>query len=287
VRIKIYQINKARDALNVKFSGLREMQDIQRSHGRAALIDPTLYDEVFSGEVDCRDLEGVYTRFNTDHSPFFRGHSLSISDIVQVDGYTPEFLGVVHYQLASDFCEDVVFTDREKFEKAAKETLEDSGVPVTSEILRDVSAPAVDNGCYFCDEFSFTPIRFDSAQTHKPDNLLRVVAVESGRPAYEAEISNSLRAFQQAVRGNIEVFYPFDDDAVIICNEDGKIDGLPLNRVIHGETMVGNLVIVGDDGEGEFRSLTDEQTQQYLAEFSEPQVFPDESEGMGSGMRLS
>jgi hypothetical protein len=227
MKIKIYQINQDRDHLKVKFEGLQEMQDIQRSHGRSALIDPALYDEVYSGEVDCKGLEGVYTLFNTSHPPFFRGHSLSISDIVQTDG-----------------------------------------------------------GFHYCDTFGFENINFNPAQTQRPDNLLRAVGLEPGKPAYEAEISDSLRAFQQAAGGNIEVFCPFDDNAVIVCNEAGKINGLPHNRTVHGEPMVGNFVIVGDDGEGNFCPLTDEQTQKYLAEFQTPELsYPDED--MDSGIQMS
>jgi hypothetical protein len=83
----------------------------------------------------------------------------------------------------------------------------------------------------------------------------------------------------------MEVFCPFDDNAVIVCNEEGKIDGLPPNRTVHGEPMVGNLVIVGDNGAGEFCSLTDEQAQKYLAEFQLPE-FTDPDEDMDSGMRM-
>jgi hypothetical protein len=227
MKIKIYQINSNRDRLKVKFEGLQEMQDIQRSHGGSALIDPTLYDEVFSGEVDCQTLDGIYTLFNTNPPPFFRGHSLSISDIVQTE-----------------------------------------------------------DGFHYCDRFGFENVRFNAAQTHKPDNLLRVVGLEPGKPAYEAEIPNTLKAFRQAVCGNIEVFCPFEDNAAIICNEEGKIIGLPDNRTVHGEPMVGNLVIVGDDGEGNFYSLTDEQMKRYLAEFQTPE-FTDPDEDMDSGITMT
>jgi hypothetical protein len=227
MKIKIFQISQDRDKDRVKFLSLQEMQNFQRSQGESALINPRIYDEVFSGEVDCRDLESVYTLFNTNHPPFFRGTSLSMSDIVQTE-----------------------------------------------------------DGFHYCDRFGFENIRFDPSQTHKPDNLLRVVGIEPGKPACEAEIADSLRAFQQAVGGNMEVFCPFEDNAVIVCNEEGKIDGLPPNRTVHGEPMVGNLVIVGDNGEGEFCSLTDEQTQKYLAAFQLPELSGDESEDMDSGMKM-
>lgn len=45
-------------------------------------IDPSSYDEVFSGDVDCGNLEDVFARFNTEGHPLHRGHSLSVSDVV-------------------------------------------------------------------------------------------------------------------------------------------------------------------------------------------------------------
>ena len=49
-----------------------------------------------------------------------------------------------------------------------------------------------DNGVFFCDSFGFKQIEFDEKQTQKPDNLMRIVYVEPGRPAYEAEIPHTL-----------------------------------------------------------------------------------------------
>lgn len=60
MKIRIFQINTDRDTLGVKFSGLQETQNIQRSNERSTRIDPTLYDEVYSGEVDCKSLEDVF-----------------------------------------------------------------------------------------------------------------------------------------------------------------------------------------------------------------------------------
>lgn len=46
-------------------------------------IDPAIYDEVFNSEVDESDPEEIYRRFNAGKGhPLFRGHSLSVSDVV-------------------------------------------------------------------------------------------------------------------------------------------------------------------------------------------------------------
>jgi hypothetical protein len=47
---------------------------------------------VFDGELETNDLESIYTKFNIDHPSDFKGHSLSISDVVELyDENSSEF----------------------------------------------------------------------------------------------------------------------------------------------------------------------------------------------------
>ena len=78
MRTKIYQINTDRDAKRVKFEGLDQLERLQNSPD----VDPSIYDEVFNAEIDESDPEDVYQRFNTEGHPLYRGHSLSVSDVV-------------------------------------------------------------------------------------------------------------------------------------------------------------------------------------------------------------
>lgn len=81
MRTKIYQINMDRDKNRVKFESLEMME----FHHGAAIIDPSIYDEVFNAEIDETNLEAIYQRFNTAGHPLHRGHSLSVSDVVVND----------------------------------------------------------------------------------------------------------------------------------------------------------------------------------------------------------
>ena len=81
MKIKIFQINNERDANDVKFMNLDRTARIQKTEK----IDPQIYDEVFNGDIEAKTLEDVFTRFNTESHPLHRGHSLSVSDIVQTD----------------------------------------------------------------------------------------------------------------------------------------------------------------------------------------------------------
>lgn len=76
MRVKIYQINPDRDIDRMKFISLNDGQT----------PDPSIYDEVFDAEIDERDPEEIFARFNTEGHPLFRGHALSVSDVIVTDG---------------------------------------------------------------------------------------------------------------------------------------------------------------------------------------------------------
>lgn len=78
MNIKIYQINQERDRNTVKFLHYEHLDNFQETKD----INASIYDEVFSGDVDCTDLEDIYRKFNIEGHPLYRGHSLSVSDVV-------------------------------------------------------------------------------------------------------------------------------------------------------------------------------------------------------------
>lgn len=65
---------------------------------------------------------------------------------------------------------------------------------------------------------------------------LRVLVVEPERTPYVKEIPHTLEALQQEVGGLIEVIYPYADLVGLVCNEEGKLLGLPLNRGMFDKT---------------------------------------------------
>lgn len=66
-------------------------------------------------------------------------------------------------------------------------------------------------------------------------------------------MSNSLENFQTAVGGYIETV-TLAEDLVIICNEEGRLKGLPYNCTICGVSFVGDIILAGVKGE-EFADL--------------------------------
>lgn len=79
-----------------------------------------------------------------------------------------------------------------------------------------------------------------------------VIIKKPGEPAYEAWIANELETLQQWVGGYIETYALSYSPAVIaICNEEGKLEGMPYNCRLAGEHFVGTIVLVGIDEEGD------------------------------------
>ena len=83
MRTQIYQINPDKDTNRVLFLGYDEIEEVAHSQ-----FDPSIYDKVFDGDIPETDLEDIFYRFNTTGHPEFRGHSLSVSDIVVNDNGT-------------------------------------------------------------------------------------------------------------------------------------------------------------------------------------------------------
>ena len=61
---------------------------------------------------------------------------------------------------------------------------------------------------------------------------MKVLMVEPGKSPYAAEIESGLKSLQAAVGGDIQAVYPYEDPVALICNEEGKLMGLPLNRAL-------------------------------------------------------
>lgn len=108
---------------------------------------------------------------------------------------------------------------------------------------------------------------------------IKVLVVEPLKAPYVKEIEHTLSALQHEVDGYIETFYPLcEEDMTIICNEESKLNGLPLNRAFYDnsgaiyEILCGTFLVVGLDG-SDFCSLTDEQIEKSMQRFRTPELF--------------
>jgi hypothetical protein len=77
---------------------------------------------------------------------------------------------------------------------------------------------------------------------------IRVFIKEPGKKLRSTHVSNTLENLQKIVGGYIETV-TFATNLVIICNEEGKITGLPYNCNICGMNFVGTIIFAGVDGD--------------------------------------
>ena len=107
---------------------------------------------------------------------------------------------------------------------------------------------------------------------------MNVLVVEPGKAPYESDISPGLESLQKVVGGYIEITYPFDDPVAVVCNEEGKLLGLLLNRALRDESgnvydiLSGNFLIVGL-GEEDLSGLSNDLLEKYKDRFQKPEQF--------------
>lgn len=89
---------------------------------------------------------------------------------------------------------------------------------------------------HFCDSIGFREVDFDPDMTEPlKEKKIKVVLCEPGKVARVAEIGTELSDLQRVVGGLIEPYYPFEEQVCIVCNDEGKYNGMRPCRAIYGE----------------------------------------------------
>ena len=98
---------------------------------------------------------------------------------------------------------------------------------------------------------------------------MKVLMVEPGKSPYAAEIESGLKSLQAAVGGDIQAVYPYEDPVALICNDEGKLLGLPLNRPLWdgADVLAGPGFLAGCDNEGNLTSLPQSAMDFYKEKF--------------------
>lgn len=111
---------------------------------------------------------------------------------------------------------------------------------------------------------------------------MRILLVEPGKAPRLTEIGDSLESMQAVVGGSIQAVYPFEEPVALVCNEEGKCLGLPLNRVLQLDSGEIYDVIAGafflcaaPPDSDRFTSLTEEQITRYAERFRAIELFPE------------
>ena len=108
---------------------------------------------------------------------------------------------------------------------------------------------------------------------------MKVLIVEPLKAPYAAEIDGSLESMQNIVGGLIQVIYPFDDPIALVCNDEGKLMGLPLNRPLADDNasiydiIAGTFFLCSAPADSDsFGSLTEEQISKYSDHYKNQMV---------------
>ena len=102
---------------------------------------------------------------------------------------------------------------------------------------------------------------------------MNVLLIEPEKPPREAEIGSGLKAMQDVVGGYIEAVYPYDDPVALVCNEEGKLIGLPLNRKIEDYDIIAGTFFICGLSEDNFASLPPDLMEKYKEKFARPEMF--------------
>lgn len=109
---------------------------------------------------------------------------------------------------------------------------------------------------------------------------MRAVIVEPDRRAYVKEMGSGLKSMQKAVGGCIQILYPFEEEIALVCNDEGKLLDLPLNRGLRDEDgklydiISGTFILCRAPVDSEkLTSLTLEQEAFCLERFKTPELF--------------
>ena len=121
-------------------------------------------------------------------------------------------------------------------------------------------------------------VAYETAAPETAKETMTVLLVEPGKYPQPVEIGTDLEDLQKAVGGYIQVTYPFDEQVGLVMNEEGKMEGMPLNRALRDDdgqiydVVAGPMLVVGLTEES-FGSLTPDQMQKFEQQFHQPEVF--------------
>lgn len=103
---------------------------------------------------------------------------------------------------------------------------------------------------------------------------MKVLIIAPEKEPVLCDIDGSLKSMQAIVGGYIQAYYPWLEDVAIVCNEEGKINGFPLNRPIFGErgelldVIAGTFFICGAPPDsGSFTNLPEDLVERYSRMF--------------------
>ena len=109
---------------------------------------------------------------------------------------------------------------------------------------------------------------------------MRIVLVEPQKKAVIRNIDGTPETMQCIVGGPIQAVYPFSEPVALICNDEGKLMNLPMNRALRDadgavyDIVNGTFFLCAAPPDSScFEGLSNEQARTYAERFSVPEIF--------------
>ena len=132
----IYQIKGGDGTRDFRF------EPYDRLHAAGNVVDKANYELVYSAELTPgTSLEDIYTRFNIDHPKDFKGHSLSVSDVVVLHQNGQD---TAHYVDSFGYKDVPEFLQPENYLKATEQTTEQNENMIDGIINNESPTPTVE-----------------------------------------------------------------------------------------------------------------------------------------------
>lgn len=139
-------------------------------------------------------------------------------------------------------------------------------------------------GDHILDADNFVEVEFESndgkeiSAERAPDDTIEVLMVEPGQYPRVSAPAPTLPPCRRRWTAISKAVYPYDDPVALICGEEAKLEGKPLNRALRDgdgeiyDIVAGKFFLCGL-GDENFVSLPKELQQKYEEKFRQPEAF--------------
>ncbi len=118
------------------------------------------------------------------------------------------------------------------------------------------------------------------------EEKIRILLVQPGKYPVEKTISHTPKNLQELVQGTTEIVYPWPDQRIaLVCNDESKLTGQPLNRVLPEiqNIIAGDFFLCGlhyTNTGSNLCSLSPDQMEKMKERFHDPYLFAHTASGI-------
>lgn len=93
---------------------------------------------------------------------------------------------------------------------------------------------------------------------------MKIILCETGKAPAVTEIENTLEAMQRTVGGYIETVHLWRDNVVLVCDEEGILKGLPVNRFVVPLLPIHGTFFLCGENKDEFDDVPEYLIDRYM-----------------------